>query len=105
MQFPQVLLLAFAAAASAAKFKFFDDQSCQAYDKSYITVTSAQLKDLVIQSWPTTAASSWDSNLFLDKEKCPRPSDNTVKWVRYMIPVSQHPSASLQFESVREKLT
>ncbi|PVH96801.1 hypothetical protein DM02DRAFT_486106, partial [Periconia macrospinosa] len=70
----------FVAAASAAKFKYFTDQSCQIYNESYLTVTSAELKDLVIQSWPTTTAESYDSNLFLDKKKCPRNTDNNFKW-------------------------
>ncbi|PVH94285.1 hypothetical protein DM02DRAFT_539770 [Periconia macrospinosa] len=83
MQLPQLLILAFAASASAAKFNFYADQSCQRYDETYVTVTAAQLQDLTVQGWPTTRDEPYAS-AFLgspeEKKRCPSNSDDTFKW-------------------------
>ena len=84
MQFSQLLIFAFAASVSAAKFKFYADQTCQKYDETYVTVTAAQLQDLTVQGWPTTPDEP-NASAFLgspeDKKRCPSNSDNTFKWI------------------------
>lgn len=88
MQFSQLLVLAFAAAASAApaaaKFNFFTNQSCQRYDQTYVTVTAAQLQQLTAQNWATTPTLERASASLggpEDKKRCPSNSDDTYKWV------------------------
>lgn len=88
MQLTHFLTAAFAASALAATFNGFSDTSCEKYGRTYVTVTAAQLKDLAVQQYPAAdkiPQASGFLNTPIYKKKCPSNSDDTYKWVRFLV--------------------
>ncbi|KAH8707145.1 hypothetical protein GQ44DRAFT_628960 [Phaeosphaeriaceae sp. PMI808] len=85
MQLTHFLITTFAASALAVKFLNVVDTACQRYDGTYVPVTAAQFKDIILQEYPVaTLIPEMSRSLHQspeDRKSCPSNSDDTYKWI------------------------
>jgi len=85
MRFTTLVVLPAAALAASITFNGVRDTACQRWDGSYATVTAAQLKKIIVDSYPSAKLEgdsdrAWGSPYY--EKICPPNSDNKYAWVR-----------------------
>jgi hypothetical protein len=77
----------FATSALATTFIGFGDTACQAYNGSYVSVTKAELENIVKTRYEAQVPLIPEASRFFtnpgENKTCPSNSDDTYKWVSH----------------------